>query len=451
MSLIKNTDELLRNEYYEVIIDLLEVGLRAADPKLAIVRDVSLRGDTIVVRNQAFEVKGKVYVVGFGKASIKMGEGIEEVLGDLIDEGVLIAPEVPHDIKLRKFRVLKGDHPIPGENTLRSTEEILNLIKRVSSDDLVFVLISGGGSALFEKPMPPITLSDLKELNKLLLRSGADIKEINTVRKHISMVKGGRLAELIYPAYTIALIVSDVVGDPIEFIASGPTAPDTTTFRDAMSVLKYRGLWDKVPESIRVVIEKGVRGEIPETPKPNHRIFERVSNNIIASNIISLKAMEERARQLGYKSLVLTSMMEGEAREIGKFLAGLAKHIAVYDEPIKKPAVILLGGETTVTVRGDGIGGRNQELALSFAIYAKGLRNVVFASIGTDGIDGVSDAAGAIVDGETYSEALSRGIDLVDYLQRNDSHTALRKLRRVIFTGYTGTNVNDVAVLLVSK
>ncbi|MCD6340778.1 MAG: glycerate kinase [Desulfurococcales archaeon] len=451
MPLIKNIGELMRNKYYEVVIDLLEVGLRAADPKLAVVRSVSLRGDTVVVCNHAFEVEGKVYVVGFGKASIKMGEGIEEVLGDLIDGGVLIAPEIPRGIKFRKLKVLKGDHPIPGENTLRSTEEVLNLIKSVSSDDLVFVLISGGGSALFEKPMPPITLSDLKELNKLLLKSGADIKEINTVRKHVSTVKGGRLAELIYPAYTIALIVSDVVGDPIEFIASGPTAPDTTTFHDAMSVLKYRGLWDRVPESVRVVIEKGIRGEIPETPKPKHRIFERVSNNIIASNIISLKAMEERARQLGYNSLVLTSMMEGEAREVGKFLAGLAKHIAVYDEPVKKPAIVLLGGETTVTVRGDGIGGRNQELALSFAIHARGLKNAVFASIGTDGIDGVSNAAGAIVDSGTYSEALSKGIDLVDYLQRNDSHTALRKLRRAIFTGYTGTNVNDIAVLLVGK
>ena len=451
MSLIKNANELTRNKCHEVVINLIETGLKVVDPKLAVVRNIALKDNTLIIGDRVFEIKGKVYVVGFGKASVKMGEGIEEILGNLINDGIIIAPEIPCNIKFRKLRVLRGDHPIPGENTLKSTEEVLNLIKNVGSNDLVIVLISGGGSALFEKPTPPISLGDLKELNKLLLKSGADIREINTVRKHVSVVKGGRLAELIYPAYTVALIVSDVVGDPIEFIASGPTAPDTTTFHDAARVLKYRGLWNVVPESIRTVINKGIRGEIPETPKPGHKVFEKVSNIIIASNIISLKAMEVKARQLGYNTIVLTSMMEGEAKEIGKFLAGLARHVVIYDEPIRKPAVILLGGETTVTVRGDGIGGRNQELALSFAINAKGLKNAVLASVGTDGIDGVSDAAGAIVDGETYSEALKNGISLVEYLQRNDSYTALRKLGRAIITGYTGTNVNDIVVLLISK
>ncbi|RLE50869.1 MAG: glycerate kinase, partial [Candidatus Methanomethylicota archaeon] len=370
MPMVKNISEVVKNKHHEVVIDLVEAGLKAADPKSTVIRNITVRDNTLAIGGDIFEVKGKVYVIGFGKASIKMGEGVEEALGDLIDSGLLIAPEVPRDVKLKKLRVLRGDHPIPGENTLESTEEVIKFIKGVDSGDLVIVLISGGGSALFEKPIPPISLSDLKELNKLLLKSGADIKEVNTVRKHVSLVKGGKLAELIYPARTVALIVSDVVGDPVKFIASGPTAPDTTTFYDAANVLKHRGLWDAVPESVRMVIERGLRGETPETPKPGHKVFERVINVIVASNVISLKAMEARARQLGYNAMVLTSMMEGEAREVGKFLAGLARHVVSYDEPVRKPAIVLLGGETTVTVKGNGVGGRNQELALSFAIYA---------------------------------------------------------------------------------
>jgi len=449
MSVIKNLGELIRSKYHKVVVDLVETGLKAADPKVAVMKNITVKDNTLVIGGRTFNVKGNVYVVGFGKASVKMGEAIEDLLNDLITAGFIIAPKIPVDIRLRKLKVLRGDHPIPGENTLRSTEEVLSLVRSADSDDLVIVLISGGGSALFEKPIPPISLGDLRELNRLLLKSGADIKEINTVRKHVSMVKGGRLAEIIYPAQTVALIISDVVGDPIEFIASGPTAPDTTTFHDAVKILKYRSLWDIIPRSVRAVIERGVKGEIPETPKPGHKVFEKVRNSIIASNIISLKAMEVRARELGYNTLVLTSMMEGEAREVGKFLAGVARHVATYGEPVKKPAVILLGGETTVTVRGDGIGGRNQELALSFAIHARELRNVVLASVGTDGIDGVSSAAGAVVDGETYSEAVREGINLIDYLRSNDSYTALSKLNRVIITGLTGTNVNDLVVLLV--
>lgn len=441
---------MIRSKLHEDALKIVETGLVAADPVKAVKERVEIVEGKLIVGKQRFRIDKGVRVIGFGKASASMALGIEEVLGDLVVDGVVIVPKGSNVPRLRRVKVLYGSHPVPDESTLSSTRELLNTCSRRGEDDVFIVLISGGGSALFEIPAGPITLDDLRKTTSLLLKCGADIKEMNTVRKHISMVKGGRLAEYLYPATTISLVLSDVVGDPVEFIASGPTAPDTTTYSDAISILKRYNIWDSVPESVREVLIKGLKGELPETPKPGSPIFEKVVNVIVASNYLSLKAMESKARELGYNPLIITSMMEGEAREVGKFIASIMKNVKNYDEPVKKPAALLMGGETTVTVRGSGVGGRNQELALSVAISIANLDNMVFASIGSDGIDGVSDAAGAIVDGDTVARGKELGLNPFETLANNDSHTYLKKLKSAIYTGPTGTNVNDLAVALIT-
>ncbi|MEM4520018.1 MAG: glycerate kinase [Sulfolobales archaeon] len=446
--MIKNFDELAYSEMRAHTLKILSRGLEAADPVKSIKSILQLKGGKLYVKDKEFDIGSGVKVLGLGKASASMALAIEELLGDLIIDGAVIIPKGLKPPNLGRIKILYGSHPVPDEDSINSTKELLKLCSQQDKETFI-VLISGGGSALFELPIEPITLKDLKELTTQLLRCGADIKEINTVRKHISMVKGGRLAKLLYPSNVISLILSDVVGDPIEFIASGPTAPDPTTYDDAMSLLRRYGIWDSLPISIKDVITRGLNGEIPETPKPNDEVFSKVLNCIVASNYLSLKAMEDEARRLGYNTLILTSMMEGEAKDVGKFLAGIMKNIKFYDEPIKKPAAILVGGETTVTVRGKGIGGRNQELALSVAISIAGLDEVVFASIGSDGIDGVSVAAGGIVDGKTVSEGKKIGLNPYDVLSNNDSYNYLSRLRSSVLTGPTGTNVNDLAVALI--
>ncbi|MEM1601422.1 MAG: DUF4147 domain-containing protein, partial [Sulfolobales archaeon] len=359
--MIKNFDELASSELRSDALRIIEAGLQAADPVRSIKNVVRLEGSRLVVDGKVYDIGSGVKVLGFGKASASMALAVEEVLGDLIIDGIVIVPKGLKPPKLGRIKVMYGSHPIPDEDTINSTKELLRLCSQ-SEGEMFIVLISGGGSALFELPVEPITLNDLRVLTTQLLKCGADIKEINTVRKHVSMVKGGRLAELLYPSNVVSLILSDVVGDPIEFIASGPTAPDPTTYDDAVKLLKRYEIFDSIPASVREVLMKGLRGELRETPKPGDKIFDKVLNYIVASNYISLKAMEEEARRLGYNTLILTSMVEGEAREVGKLLAGVMKNVKKYDEPVRKPAAILAGGETTVTVRGKGIGGRNQEL-----------------------------------------------------------------------------------------
>ncbi|MEM2343202.1 MAG: glycerate kinase [Sulfolobales archaeon] len=446
--MIKNFDELASSELRSDALRIIEAGLQAADPVRSIKNVVRLEGSRLVVDGKVYDIGSGVKVLGFGKASASMALAVEEVLGDLIIDGIVIVPKGLKPPKLGRIKVMYGSHPIPDEDTINSTKELLRLCSQ-SEGEMFIVLISGGGSALFELPVEPITLNDLRVLTTQLLKCGADIKEINTVRKHVSMVKGGRLAELLYPSNVVSLILSDVVGDPIEFIASGPTAPDPTTYDDAVKLLKRYEIFDSIPASVREVLMKGLRGELRETPKPGDKIFDKVLNYIVASNYISLKAMEEEARRLGYNTLILTSMVEGEAREVGKLLAGVMKNVKKYDEPVRKPAAILAGGETTVTVRGKGIGGRNQELALSVAISIAGLDNVVFASIGSDGVDGVSVAAGGIVDGETVIRGRELGLNPYDFLNNNDSYNYLSRLGSSILTGPTGTNVNDLLIALI--
>ncbi|MEM3579601.1 MAG: glycerate kinase, partial [Candidatus Bathyarchaeia archaeon] len=329
------------------------------------------------------------------------------------------------------------------------TRRMLEIAENADEKDLIICLISGGGSSLMPMPRDGISLADKREITDALLKCGATINEINTVRKHISNFKGGWLAKKAYPATIINLILSDVVGDPLDFIASGPTVPDSTTFKDAINVLKKYNLWEKAPESIRRVLTDGEKGIIPETPKEGDEAFKKVFNIVIGNNRLASQKAKEYLASQGLNTLLLTTTLEGEARHVGTILSAIANEAAKYDNPIAKPAGIIAGGETTVKVIGKGIGGRNQEIALSAAKKLSGIEGAVIASLSTDGIDGPTDAAGAIVDGKTLTKAHEMGLNTEKFLAENDSYHFFAKLGDLIFTGPTGTNVNDISVIVV--
>jgi len=431
------------------ILECLNVGVKSADPEKAVHRFLKVKDGTIYVGEFKYRPK-RVFVVGCGKASCKMAKAVEDILGDMIEDGVIAVHEkfLEHCM-LERIRTIKAQHPIPGPGSLEAGDEILKLVSNASQGDLVITLISGGGSALMEKLAPNISLKDLEELTNQLLKCGATIQEINTVRKHISLIKGGWLAKTAYPADVVSLIISDVVGDPIEFIASGPTAPDTTTFKDAKRILEKYGIWEVLPESIREYIERGLKGLVSETPKPDDPTFKKVRNIIVASNIQSLNAMKDYLESKGVRTIILTSRLTGEARFVGEVLASILVEARKSGNPLKPPLAILAGGETTVTVRGSGVGGRNLELALSAAKIIRGLHGVALASIGSDGIDGITDVAGGIVDGHSWDRGLSLNLDPEQLLLNNDSYTFFKTLEDYIYTGPTGTNVNDLFVGIV--
>ena len=439
---IANKEELSRTSRRKDVLEILEEGLKAADPKSSVKEALRNLKDEL---NKA----RRIIVIGFGKASIKMAEGCEEELRDKIYDGAIIAPKGIEDKKLKIIKVFEGTHPIPSEVNVESAKKLISVCSNLTSEDLVICLISGGGSSLLTFPANDISLEEKKLTTDVLLKSGADIREINTIRKHISKVKGGQLLNLLKPAKVVSLILSDVVGDPIEYIASGPTSPDSSTFKDALSIIKKYNLVNKLPKSVVERIEKGVRGEILETPKPGDEIFNNVKNIIVSNNMKSLVAMEKKASSLGYNTIILTSYAQGESREVGKFLCAVIKQISSYDIPIKKPACVILGGETTVTVKGNGKGGRNQELVLSVVLNCKDVKNFVFASIGSDGIDGYTDAAGAIADNFSLEDAVNSGLKPEEFLENNDSYNFFKQTRDLIFTGPTGTNVNDFTVALI--
>ena len=445
---IKNAWELARDDLHLFALELAEYALSVADPYNAVSKSLKLRGQTLLVGDFEVQVDEGVHVVGFGKASRRMVEAVYSVLGDRVRGGVVITPS--DEGFIGPVRLLRGDHPVPGENTLRSSRALLEyLAGNVDSRDIVLVLISGGGSALFEVPEDEVSIGEIAWITSELMKRGADVFELNTVRKRLSKVKGGKLLRYIKARAVVSLIVSDVVGDRLDTIASGPTAPDETTFRDAYRVLLKYKLWSELDGGLKSVLEKGLKGELRDTLKPGDPVFNNVRNIIVASNKMVLEALANKAREAGFNALILTAMLEGEAREAGRVLGSIVKSTRVYSYPTPPPTVLLAGGETTVTVRGRGVGGRNQELCLSLAISIRGLRDTVALCMGTDGVDGVSPAAGAIVDGSTINEAESMRLNPIEHLDNNDTYTFFSKLRRAIVTGYTGTNVNDILVAIV--
>jgi len=391
-----------------------------------------------------------IYVLGGGKASGAMAEALENVLGEWITDGIINIPRGTKSLySTRKIVLHEASHPVPNEDGVLGTRKILELAEKAGENDLIICLISGGGSSLMPQPRDGVSLEDKKKITNELLRCGATINEINAVRKHISNFKGGWLAKKAYPATVVSLLLSDVVGDPLDVIASGPTVPDTTTFGDAISILKKYNIWGKVPSSIRSLLLDGARGAEPETPKKGDRVFEKVHNLVIGSNRAACLAAKDELDRNGLKTIFLTSYMEGEAREVGTFLGTLIREIMNSGNPLSRPCALISGGETTVTVVGDGKGGRNQELALAASLKIRGLDGSVLASVNTDGVDGPTDAAGAIVDGDTIRRAEEKGLDPIGFLLNNDSYTFFSKLGDLIITGPTGTNVTDIAVIVV--
>lgn len=416
--------------------------------------DAALRaGDVGPLVHRALEgldqsPRGRVLVVGAGKASGAMAAAAEEALGDRVADGV-VAVKDGHLAPTRRVRLLEAGHPVPDRRGAEAARAIRDLASTASADDLVLVLVSGGGSALTPAPAPPITLEEKQSLTRLLLRAGANINQLNAVRKHCSTLKGGQLARAAAPARVQALLLSDVIGDALDVIASGPTAPDASTFAEAMGILARFDIRDQVAPSIVARLQQGMQGEIPETPKPGDPLFERVGNLVIGNNALVVDAAAAAARELGLVPHVLTRSLEGEAREVGRRFAAMARDIREGRGPVAPPCCVIAGGETTVTVRGQGSGGRCQELALAAAIELEGVPGVVVLAAGTDGSDGPTTAAGGVGDGRSVRRARAAGVDLSAHLADNSSHAALEALGDLLVTGPTNTNLLDLYLIVV--
>jgi len=449
----------MSDERRELGMELVWAALGVVNPMRAVTRhvDVQRNGSGVPALLQAggrsydLTAVERVVVVGAGKASAGMGAAIEALLGQRISAGWInvrrgYEPAQP----LERIEVHSAGHPLPDGACLQGTRRILNLLRDLGERDLALVLLSGGASALLVQPIPQVSLGNLRRVTNLLLESGANIEEVNAVRKHLSQVKGGRLAQEIAAAgaRALVLVLSDVVGNPLDAIGSGPCAPDLTTFADAWAVLERYDLLDRAPEPVCQVLQEGLQGEMPETPKPGDALFERVHHLIVGDNRTAAEAAAERARALDFHTLLLTTFLEGEAREVGQVVAGLAKEEVQHNRPLDRPACLILGGETTVTVRGSGKGGRNQEVALGAALALSGWEDVMVVALATDGTDGPTDAAGAIATGETVRRARAEGLDPVGHLARNDAYPLFSTLGDLIMIGPTGTNVNDLIFVL---
>lgn len=449
--LIKNIKELSHTDHGSSISVLRRQLLRAVDraivsvePRTLFREKVSLKGSVLHVVDRSFNLDSyeRLYVIGAGKASVEMTKQLVGLLRTRVCSGE-IAAKVDKEFRIGNVRVNPASHPVPDERSMAATERILRLVSQRKKGDFYIFLLSGGASAMLAYPRSPVTIEEKAQTTSLLLKCGASIDETNCVRKHISDVKGGLLQRKIHPATSLTLIISDVVGNPLDVIASGPTYPDSSTFRDALNVLRKYSILDKVPKSVSSLLHKGVEGKEYETPKFDDACFGTANNIILGSGWDACMSAFQTLRKLGRKPLVLTDRMQGEAREIGRFLAGVASS----DRDTSFDSLVI-GGETTVTVRGSGTGGRNQELCLAASIAMRGVRNAVLASVGTDGIDGFTEAAGALVDGYTYQDGLAKGLDAKAYLANNDSGTFFKKLGCAVLTGPTGTNVSDLVVMV---
>lgn len=432
---------------------ILKAALFAADAGNAVRRHMSISGGRLRARSASISLKefDRVFLIGAGKAATQMAAAARQVLGRALMGGIVVTKYAHAGHALRPIKVIEAGHPIPDEQGLLASQQIRELLKELNARDLLIVLISGGASALLPAPVEPVTLSDKQQTTDLLLRAGANIAELNAVRKHLSALKGGKFAELAYPATTISLVLSDVIGDRLDVIGSGPTVADSSTFSDALSVIQKYNLAGRIPGMVRRRLEAGAAGNLPETPKLGDPLFRNVHNIVVGGNRLSLEAAARKAKALGYRTLILSSSMQGEAREVAGVHAQILREIHLSGHPLRRPACILSGGETTVTVAGPGKGGRNQEFALAAAIDIAGLNDSLILSAGTDGTDGPTDAAGAIATGETVMRASALGLDAKKHLCANDAYPFFDALGDLIRTGPTGTNVMDIHLLLAGS
>jgi glycerate 2-kinase len=467
---VMNPDLLLTNclraaPWGAAVTHILAAALGAVDPAAAVQRHLQRDGDLLRAGDQTYDLRTyeRVFVVGAGKAGAPMARAAAELLGDRLAGGVVLvkgyddAPKLQiADCKLHSdeptlqstiynLQFVAAGHPIPDERGVAGARRMAQLLEQTTERDLVLALISGGGSALLTLPAEGISLADLQALTSILLRCGANINEINTLRKHLDQVKGGGLAQLAHPASTITLVLSDVVGNPLDVIGSGPTVPDTSSFADAYAVLERYDVVADAPAPIVDRLRRGMAGQIAETLKPGDPRFARVDNLIVGSNLQAAEAALGAARAAGFNTLLLTTYLQAEAREAGRVLAAIARELASSGYPLPRPACIIAGGETTVTMRGSGRGGRNQELALAAAADLAGLPDLALVALATDGGDGPTDAAGAIVTGATLDRARALGLDPAAHLARNDAYPFFDALGDLLKPGPTETNVNDLA------
>jgi glycerate 2-kinase len=429
--------------------------LTAVDPSNILKDRIRIQKDRLSIKmegdsEKVFDLNAfdKIFVVGSGKASSAMAQAIEEIFGDRLTKGV-ITTKYGHLLPLKKIKIIEAGHPIPDQKGYEGAKKIQRMLKESGPKDLVIFLLSGGGSALLPFPAGHIGLKEKQEVTQLLLDCGADIKEINTIRKHISMIKGGWLAKWAYPSTVFGFILSDVVGDQLDVIGSGPTVPDHSTFEEAWEILKKYDLLKEISLSIQKHLQSGKEGKVEETPKPGEVVFEKVYNSLIGSNILALLEAKKEAESLGLNTVILSSSIEGETREAARFHTAVAKEVISSENPIPRPACILSGGETTVTIKGNGLGGRNQEFVLAGALEINGIEKVVILSGGTDGSDGPTDATGALADHTTVQRAETMGLNPKVYLKNNDAYSFFKKLGDLLITGPTHTNVMDVRILLV--
>jgi hydroxypyruvate reductase len=430
--------------------DIFWAGVRAVEPASAVKQYCRREGNQLIVHDKTYDLTEfeRIYLIGAGKAGGPMAQAVEEILGDRVTGG-LINVKYGHTAELSRVKLTEAGHPVPDEAGLQGSDAILELGSKVGERDMVFCLISGGGSALLPLPAEGISLKEKQETTKALLACGATIHEVNAIRKHISRVKGGGLARAVYPGTLISLMLSDVVGDDLDVIASGPTVADKSTFEECMKIIEKYDIGESVPKAVLVHLQQGVEGTIPETPKPADPVFARTQSVIVGNNLACIEAAEETARGLGYSTLVLSTMIEGETKEVALVHVGIAKEVLKSGHPISPPACLLSGGETTVTISGRGLGGRNQEFVLAAAIGLNGQEGIVVVSAGTDGTDGPTDAAGAVADSHTVQRAEALGLSPTDSLSNNDAYHFFEKLGDLVKTGPTNTNVMDLRILLV--
>jgi len=432
----------------DLVLDLLERGFVAIDPKRTVSEALARDGDGLRVGGSDFDLSGRrVWTIALGKAAVPMAEAASELIG-LASVGGIAVTRYGHGGSGSGFRVLEAGHPIPDENGVRAAEAIADFADGIGRDDLVLCLLSGGGSALLAAPPEGVSLEDLAETTRLLLRSGATIDEVNTVRRHLSTLQGGRLARRLHPATVVSLVLSDVIGDALESVASGPTVPDPTGFDDAIGVLRRWRLWERLPTGVHDHLTRGAEDRLDDTPKPGDPVFRESVVEVIGNNATFLDAVERSAREQGLGVLRVPEPLVGEARDVGRELGRRAADVA--DGRMDR-TLLVAGGETTVTVRGGGRGGRNQELALAAALMLDDVEGVCVAALATDGSDGVTEAAGGIVDGATIGLARWAGIEPGEALADNDSHPVLAASRDLLFTGPTRTNVADVCVALIAQ
>ncbi len=431
---------------------IIAAAIKAADPMEAIHSHLSVVGGQLWVGEKCYDLRSfrRILVFGTGKASLLMTKCLHQLLGEFITAGIIISKHLSTNQNINlppSFLLTTGGHPVPDDSSLRSAQTLFELVQDCREDDLVIGLISGGGSALMSLPVEGVSLDDIQVLTRHLLACGAEIGEINTLRKHLDLVKGGGLARKVFPAKMLTLIVSDVIGSPLDVIASGPTVADPTTYWDAINILKKYDLLEKIPPSIFNYLTAGCQGKSPETVKPGDPCLEKVQNVVVASNYQAAVHAVEIAKSCGFNPLLLTTYLHGEALQVGMMLASILRQVALDGMPVKRPACIVAGGETTVILKGKGLGGRNLELALGAVRDLAGLENVALITLATDGEDGPTDAAGAIITGRTLEKSLEKGLISDDFIKRNDSYHFFEKIGGLLLTGPSGTNVNDLVFL----